>query len=253
MAYPCVLGLIPARGGSKGIPRKNLRILVGQPLIVHTIQAALTASRLDRVIVTTDDEEIAGVALRAGAEVPFLRPGQYATDTASSLSVVHHALAWLSMHEQYRPDAVALLAPTCPLRTSAQIDATVALLWASGLDSALTVTEVRDHPYYVYRQREDGQLEAILHVDKPPLRRQDMPVFYAPSQAVIVSRTSYLKVIGDPQPVFNPASMAGYPIDYASGFDIDAPVDLVVAEALLQERLLTYTPAPVTHDAVPVR
>lgn len=234
--HKSVLGLIPARGGSKGILGKNIQPLGGRPLIVHTIAAARAAASLDRVIVSTDDTQIASVARQAGADVPFLRPAEYASDTASSLSVVLHALAWLGMHEGYRPDAVALLSPTCPLRTAAQIDETVQALWTSGQDSAMTVHEVRDHPYFIYRQAPDGTLNDLLDVAERPLRRQDLPPFYAPNQAVIASRTGYLKVIGDPQPVFNPASLVGVPIDFAAGYDIDTPADLAVAEALLRER-----------------
>ena len=115
MTQKKVLGLIPARGGSKGVLRKNIRPLCKRPLIDYTVKVALEAGSLDRIIVSTDDVEIAKVVERGGAQVPFLRPAEYATDTSSTISVIHHALDWLKKHEAYSPDAVALLSPTCPL------------------------------------------------------------------------------------------------------------------------------------------
>ncbi|MCG8685357.1 MAG: acylneuraminate cytidylyltransferase family protein, partial [Desulfobacterales bacterium] len=195
-----VLGLIPARGGSKGIPRKNIRLLNGKPLLNYTVEAALKAASLDRVIVSTDDDEIAQVALKAGAEVPFMRPAEYATDTASSISVIKHALKWLKKNEGYRPDAVAFLAPTSPLRTTGQIDGTVDLLWNSKLDSAITICPVQDHPYFVYSLNEKGELIELIDIPDKPLRRQDLPDYYTESQSVIVSLTSYIDKCGDPAP-----------------------------------------------------
>jgi N-acylneuraminate cytidylyltransferase len=122
------LGLIPARGGSKGIARKNLTCLAGRPLIAHTIESAKKASSLDRVIVSTDDEEIAAVARSFGAEVPFMRPAELAEDATPDLPVFVHALEWLQQHEGYTPAFVAHLRPTSPLRTAQHIDEAVSLL-----------------------------------------------------------------------------------------------------------------------------
>lgn len=236
MQHKEVLGIIPARGGSKGVPRKNIRPLYGKPLIVHTIEAALQSRLLHRIIVSTDDEEIAREARHAGVEVPFLRPAEFATDTASSISVVHHAMKWLEDHEQYRPDAVAILAPTSPLRTVEHIDSTISLLWSSGLDSAATITEVQDHPYFIYSISPEQQLKELIGDPDKPLRRQDLPKFYTHSQAVFVSRCHYLGNCGDPAPLINFSSVAGLPIDRESALDIDTIDDLQKAEAILRLR-----------------
>lgn len=238
-----VLGLIPARGGSKGIPGKNLRMLGGRPLITHTIEAALASRHLHRVIVSTDDEMIADVARGAGAEVPFLRPAQYATDMAPSIAVAHHALAWLSVEGGgYRPDAVALLAPTSPFRTAEQIDAVIDLLWCSGADSACTIVASPVHPYYVYTRSADGRLSFSIDVPKRPLRRQDLPTFYAHSQAVLISRTDYLKISGNDSPFVNFRSVVGVEIDDVSAHDIDTPLDLEIAEQLSRGRVERVLP-----------
>lgn len=232
-----VLGIIPARGGSKGVPRKNIRSLLGKPLIGHTIEAARQARSLDRVLVSTDDNEIAAVARRHGAEIPFLRPAEFATDTASSLSVIRHAITWLALNENYRPDAVAILPPTSPLRTVEQIDQTVELLWSSGLDSAVTVIPVHDHPFFVFSRTENGEMEELIRMPEKPLRRQELPAFFTHSQSVIVTRTDYLETCGDLDAIFNFRSLAGHPVDRESSMDIDTLTDFALAEALLGKLL----------------
>jgi CMP-N-acetylneuraminic acid synthetase len=228
-----VLGLIPARGGSKGVPRKNVRTLGDRPLVTHTIGAALAARTLDRVIVSTDDEEIAEVARAAGAEVPFVRPAAYATDEAPSIAVAHHALAWFGASGGgYRPHAVALLSPTCPFRTAAHIDRVIELFRDSDADSACAVSEARPHPYFTYTRNQAGALTLLVDVNPRPLRRQDLPPVFAHSQAVLVSRTSYLKMCGSGAPFLNFASLVGYPIDARSAFDIDTSFDFELAELL---------------------
>ncbi len=238
-AAALVLGLIPARGGSKGIPGKNLRPVGGKALIVHTIEAARAARTLDRIIVSTDDKEIAEVARGAGAEVPFVRPPQYATDAAPSIGVAHHALEWLRAESGgYQPDAVALLAPTSPLRTGAQIDDVVRLLSSAGVDSACTILRSPAHPYYIYSRGADGRLCFLLEGIEPrPLRRQDLPPFYAMTQAVLVSRRHYLETCGGAAPFLNFHSLAGHEIDPASAHDIDTPLDLEIAEHLYRARV----------------
>src|SRR5262249_7126007 len=118
-----VVAIVPARGGSKAIPRKNVRLLGGVPLIAYSIEAGLTARTVDRVIVSTDDEEIAAVARRFGAEVPFMRPAALAGDSTPDLPVFQHALDWLDAHEGYRPEIVVQLRPTSPLRPPDCVDA----------------------------------------------------------------------------------------------------------------------------------
>src|SRR5512140_1442523 len=125
-----VLAIIPARGGSKGIPRKNIRDFAGYPLIAYSIAAGLQAKSVSRVIVSTDDEEIAAVARQCGAETPFLRPAEFAQDTSTDLPLFEHALQWLAEHENYRPEVVVQLRPTSPLRPRDLVDRAVSILLA---------------------------------------------------------------------------------------------------------------------------
>lgn len=229
-----VLGLIPARGGSKGIPRKNIRLLAERPLLTYTAEAALRAKSLQRVILSTDDKEIAAIASQSGVGVPFLRPVEYARDESSSIAVIHHALDWLSMNEGYRPTAVALLSPTCPFRGAAEIDAAIELLWKSGLDSAVTISSVQDHPYFVLERKREGRLHFLVDAPDRPLRRQDQHTFFIESQGVLVSRTEYLLRCGDSEPVVNWDSVAGFEVGRETALDIDTPMDLEIAEILIR-------------------
>ncbi len=128
MVKPEVLAIIPARGGSKGIPRKNIRNFAGYPLIAYSIAAGLQAKYITRVIVSTDDEEIAAVARQYGAETPFLRPVEIAQDNSTDLPLFEHALQWLNSNEGYHPEIVVQLRPTSPLRPLTLVDDAVKLL-----------------------------------------------------------------------------------------------------------------------------
>src|SRR3989338_7151887 len=130
-----ILGIIPARGGSKSVPRKNIKELGGKPLIGWTIDAAKASGVLDRIILTTDDNEIAGVGKQSGVEVPFMRPKELAEDKTPTLPVLQHAVEWLKEHERYYPDAVMLLQPTAPFRQAEHIEDAVTLFEQSGADS----------------------------------------------------------------------------------------------------------------------
>ncbi|MEM2619603.1 MAG: acylneuraminate cytidylyltransferase family protein, partial [Candidatus Hadarchaeales archaeon] len=166
------LGIIPARADSKGVPGKNIRSLGGKPLIAYTIEAALK-SDIDRVIVSTEDERIAKVAIEHGAEVPFLRPKELAADDTPSISVLIHALKQLAEKEGYRPDVVAFLQPTSPFRTQEHINAGLELLSKSEVDSVVGVCEVdaNSHPYFVYAMAQDNTLRELIEMDRKPLRR----------------------------------------------------------------------------------
>jgi len=145
-----VVAVIPARGGSKALPRKNILPLAGKPLLAHTILAARAAKRVDRTIVSTDDAEIAAIARAWGAEVPFTRPAALATDDATTEVVLQHALAWLEREERASVDAIVLLEATSPLRAPGLVDDVVARLDDPDVDTALTV--VPDHGYFWSRE-----------------------------------------------------------------------------------------------------
>lgn len=227
-ASPFVFGVIPARGGSKGLPGKNLRILGPLSLIGHAIASCREASRLSRFVVSTDSAEIAAEARRHGAEVPFLRPAALASDEAGMVPVLQHAVRWLESSGGTRPDLVVTLQPTSPFRTGADIDRTVAKLLETGSDSAQTVTEASYHPFFM--KTLDGDRTVPLFADGHKfVRRQDAPAVYQPSGAVYVTRCAVLmeqgRVLGDD----NRAIVMGF----ESSVNIDTEWDFLLAELLL--------------------
>src|SRR5512138_2526108 len=161
------LAIIPARGGSKGIPRKNIRDFAGYPLIAYSIAAGLQARSVTRVIVSTDDEEIAAVARQCGAEVPFLRPAEIAQDQTLDLPVFQHALAWLAEHEDYHPDVVVQLRPTSPIRPTTLVDDAVCLLLEHPeADSVRGLVPAGQNPHKMWRlDPETGQMRPLLTVE----------------------------------------------------------------------------------------
>jgi CMP-N,N'-diacetyllegionaminic acid synthase len=173
-----VLALIPARGGSKGIPGKNIRLLAGRPLIAYAVDAARASGIVDRVVLSTDSEEIAAIGRASGAEVPFLRPAELAGDASPMLPVLQHAVGVLEQ-AGWRPEIILLLQPTSPLRTPAHLAAAVGLLRATNADSVVSVAEVPRHlsPDYVMRI-ERGCLVPFLPGGATVTRRQDARVAY---------------------------------------------------------------------------
>ena len=152
-----VLAIIPARGGSKGLPNKNILPLLGHPLIAYSIKAALDSKKISRVLVSTDSEEIAEVAIRYGAEVPFIRPSEFAQDMSTDLEVFQHALHWLKQNENYIPDYVVQLRPTSPIRRINDIDACIEKLHNSECDSLRIVTLSPITPYKMWIIEDDLQ------------------------------------------------------------------------------------------------
>src|SRR5215211_7476577 len=179
-----ILALIPARGGSKGIPRKNIRIFAGYPLIAWSIAAAKQASRVTRIIVSTDDEEIASVAREYGAETPFLRPSEFAQDKTTDLPVFEHALEWLEANENYRPEIVIQLRPTSPIRPKDCVDSAVKILIDhADADCVRGVVPAGQNPYKMWRFAGENmpmkpllEVEGILEPYNAP--RQVLPLVY---------------------------------------------------------------------------
>lgn len=216
-----VLGLIPARGGSKTVPRKNLRELAGKPLVAWAIEVALGCAALDRVIVSTDDEEIAEVARGCGVEVPFLRPPELAGDATPDLPVLRHALE--AVDERF--DVVAWLRPTAPLRTAADVENAVRLLQLTGADAVRSVCIAEHSPYWMMRL-EGGKLKPLLG-DIPP-QRQALPPIYRLNGAVDVALCAS---VGDD--LFG-GDVRAYIMPSERSVDLDTELDFVVAEALLR-------------------
>ena len=167
------LALIPARGGSKGVLRKNIALVGGKPLLAWTIESALKANCIERVIVSTDDEQIAQVARDLGAEVPFLRPAELARDDTRRNHPLLHAVEWLAAHENYFPEWVILLQPTSPLRSSDDIEAAFALALDRHADAVVSITPACVHPFWTKKIDETGRLSDFVASNKSETRRQD--------------------------------------------------------------------------------
>jgi N-acylneuraminate cytidylyltransferase len=222
------LAIIPARGGSKGIPRKNVRILAGKPLLGWTIQSARSASQITRVVVSTDDREIADVAREFGAEVIW-RPESISGDTASSESALLHVLSELESKESYRPDLLTFLQCTSPLTSAADIDGTIDALRDSSADTALSVAPFH---YFVWMPDGTGSAIGVNHDKSHRPRRQDRAAQYLETGAVYVMKTEgFLKA---KHRFFG--RTATYLMPSERTLEIDDPRDLVVAEALLRLR-----------------
>lgn len=230
-----VLGVVPARGGSKGVPRKNIRDLGGRPLIVHTIDAA-RASRIDRVVLSTDDEEIAAVAVEAGAEVPFRRPADLASDTASSLHVVQHALLACEAEEAARYDAVMMLQPTAPFRLAADIDLAIERLELTGADSVISVVDVGGHhPARMKFVDRDGRLvDPPFAEGRENQNRQELEPMVIRNGAIYLTRRDVL--VGGS---FKGADCRGLVIPATRSVNIDTELDLRWAAWLLAEGLVS--------------
>ncbi len=230
------LAIIPARGGSKGLPRKNVRLLGGIPLIAHTIQAALK-SRIERVIVSTDDEEIAEISREWGAEVPFLRPPEYSTDQSTSLSVLLHALHYMEKQEQYAVEHVVFLQPTSPFRTVQHIDEALEKYRFSGKNSLISVTDVQEfHPYFMFKLDGTDSLVPLFQLEKRPLRRQDLPAFFRINGAIYISHRDYYRDIQPNAAIFDWNSLIAYVMDAPSSIDINDYIDFQRAELMLQQK-----------------
>jgi len=180
-----IVATICARGGSKGVPRKNIRLLCGKPLIVHTIETAQKCPLINRIIVSTDDREIAETARKAGAEVPFMRPEELAQDDTAKLPVIKHAIQFLES-QGYFPDIVVDLDPTSPLRTDKDMEACIRMVMAVEADNAFSVTRASKSPYFNMVEIIDGKVRLVKQLDRPAKRRQDAPEVYDMNASIYV-------------------------------------------------------------------
>ncbi len=228
-----VLGIIPARGGSKGVPRKNIKLLYGKPLLAYTVESSSQAKRLARTIVSTEDSEIAEIGRAIGADVPFLRPAELARDDTPSFDVVLHALEQLE--SQGHPyDAVCLLQPTNPFRKAADIDACIELLESSGADSVVSVLPVPDsyNPKWVYWRNELQELALSTGESSPVSRRQDLPPAFHRDGTIYVTRRNVLDEFGN----LYGRSLLGYELARENSINIDTLEDWKTAEELLTKQ-----------------
>lgn len=231
-----VLGIIPARGGSKGVPRKNIRPLAGKPMIAYSIEAALGAKSLADVVVSTEDEEIARIAKDLGAWVPFLRPAELAQDSTPSFPVAEYTINRLKeMGKSY--DAAAWLQPTSPLRRSGDIDRALQILFESDTDSVVSVEPVEDyHPCRLYRLK-DGYLDLIQKDDGSGLR-QRLDVVYHRNGAVYAFKTEVLMKYHN----FFGEKIQPYEMPRSRSVNVDDEYDLLIADFLIKHQGGLYEP-----------
>ncbi|KPK42814.1 MAG: CMP-N-acetlyneuraminic acid synthetase [Omnitrophica WOR_2 bacterium SM23_29] len=227
-----ILALIPARGGSKGLHRKNMRPLLGKPLILWTIEQAKNSKYIDRIIVSTDDKEIARISKKYGAEVPFMRPKKLAGDNVKGIKVVSHAVAWLQKNNSVF-ELLMLLQPTSPLRTSKDIDAAIKLLFKKNAQAVISITETDHHPYFSNTLPSNGRMANFLRPESINKNRQELPAFYRLNGAIYLAYVSYIKKKKN----FLGKNTFAYTMPSERSIDIDSEIDFKLAELLLRERI----------------
>ena len=233
-----VLAVVPARGGSTRIPRKNLERVGGTPLVGRAVEQAAAATELDETVVSTDDADVATAAEAHGGDVPFERPASLATDRATSADVLLHALDWFAERGR-RFDVVVMLLPTAPFRAPEDVDGAVRRLFETGADSVATVSEYDTPPHWAVELGGDGRLRQHFDGgylwtdgDGSPPRSQDLPRVYAPNGAVFAARTEAFRAAEG----FYTDDTAGYVMPRERAIDVDEPADLRVARALADAR-----------------
>lgn len=231
-----ILGIIPARGGSKSIPRKNIKMFAGKPLIAWVIETMKKSGMIDRVVVSTDDQEIADTAKRYGAEVPFLRPAELAEDTTPTLPVLQHAVTWLKESEGFEPDYVVLLEPTSPTKRPFHMRDVVQKLIETGADSVISVSEVPGvfSPYWQIKIAEGDRVELFTGGSMKQVirRRQDLPKTYYRNSAIYAFKP---ELLFRDDPSFYGEDVRAYITDLKYTMDIDTPEDWAIAEVMFKK------------------
>jgi CMP-N-acetylneuraminic acid synthetase len=226
-----ILGIIPARGGSKGIHLKNIALLAGNPLIYYTIEAAKQSKKLDAFIVSTDNKDIANVSRELGADVPFIRPKKLARDQSFDIEYLQHAVLWVEKYRGWRPEIIVILYPTAPLRLAADIDHALELMLTTGCDSVKTVSLPDNNPFKMWTMKEDGgnKISPLIRTKYYSsigtlVPRQLLPNVYWQNGLVNATRTKFIhkgKVYG--------SDIRGLITDPKQAVDIDRPEDLETA------------------------
>lgn len=225
-----ILAIIPARSGSKSVVNKNIRMIGGKPLLVHSIIHAEQSKYINRIIVSTDSQQYADIAKEYGAQVPFLRPAEFATDTSLDIHVFEHALLYLKEKEQYIPDIVVQLRPTCPIRKVEDIDAMIEMMLKDDtIDCVRSMTKATEIPYKMWKMSENGQVERLLTdiEDACNMPRQQLPTVFYQNANTDVIRTSI---------ILEQHSMTGNKImgyEMEKNHDIDTEEEFLRADYLL--------------------
>lgn len=218
-----ILAIIPARGGSKGLPRKNIRYLSGKPLIAWTIEEAKKSKYIDRLILSSDDKEIITIAKSLGCEVPFVRPPNLAEDDSPIINSVLHAIKLLPGY-----DYVYLLQPTSPLRSVIDIDGCIELCLLKCANSCVSVTEVKESPYWMYFLDTESKMRPLID-DKKNIRRQELPKLYILNGAIYVAQCNWLLK----NQTFITTETISYFMPIERSLDIDTILDLCFAEVII--------------------
>lgn len=230
-----IIGIIPARGGSKGVPRKNIRLLGGKPLIAHTIEAALNSKLIDKAVVSTEDEEIAEVSKRFGAKV-IERPEELARDDSPTIDAVMHVINCFEEKGEYF-DIVVLLEPTSPLRTKGDLDNAIGLFIENidKADSLVSLGEVHLESPYIMKKVEEGFVKPVIEIGQEFYQRQQLPDVYFPYGVIYLSKVDALKK----HKTFYQERTIPYFVERWQNYEIDDIYDFVCVEAILKHRLET--------------
>lgn len=221
-----VLAIIPARGGSKGVHRKNIREVAGKPLIAWTIEEAKKSKYIDRLILSSEDEEIIDIARKWGCDVPFVRPDELAQDDTPGIAPVLHAISMLPGYE-----IVMLLQTTSPLRTVADIDGCLEYLVANKASACVSVTEAEQSPYWMYTLGNGGDMQALIPAETTFTRRQDLPNIYTLNGAVYVAKSDWLCQ----HRTYVAEGTLGYVMARERSLDIDTELDVQIFSFLCDE------------------
>jgi CMP-N,N'-diacetyllegionaminic acid synthase len=229
-----ILGLVPARGGSKGLPRKNILPLLGKPLIVWTIEQAMSSLCIDRIFVSTDDEEIAETSRKAGVEVPFLRPAELARDDSPTIDTIIHTLDYCEVNEGF--DILALLEPTSPLRKREDIDSALKLLVDNlpTAEAVVSVGEVHTENPFITKIIDEGLVIPFLaKQSKAIFQRQQLPKVYFPYGVIYAATSASLRA----QRTFYQERTLSYTIERWQNYEIDDPYDFLCIEAIMKNKM----------------
>ena len=229
------LTIIPARGGSKRVPGKNIKLLHDKPLIAWTIEAALNCHHLNRVIVSTDDNNIAKIAIEYGAEVPFIRPALLAQDNSTTVDMVKHALKFYSSNQETF-DYVVLLQPTSPLRNSEHITEAIELLLKKKADAIISVCKVEHSPLWTNIIPKNGSLKSFINDDVKNVRSQDLDDYYRLNGAIYIVN---VKRLFEENTLFLSENIFSYEMDTINSVDIDENIDFLYTEFLLKHKNLS--------------
>ncbi|NUF36661.1 acylneuraminate cytidylyltransferase family protein [Acinetobacter lactucae] len=228
-----VTALIPARGGSKRLPRKNVKLLSNKPLIAWSIETAIASKYIDRVVVSTDDQEIKEISEQYGAEVPFLRPEYLSNDHASSFDVIKHAIGFLKLDQPN--ELIVLLQPTSPLRLVSELDRALESFIAKNAKGVVSISETEHSPMWSNTLPENGCMSDFIRTEVLGKRSQDLPKFFRLNGSIYIYETISLLAQAK---IFFDESVYGFETSLETSIDIDTALDFLIAETIMKNRAI---------------